>query len=168
MTTPDAVLRDYMDALLRDPAPTASVAPEPAGAAWQACTLGRLHVLLPGDALGAPVAARALDRAPAAWHLATIPIDGGDRRVAELARCIAPDLPAVAIDMLLPVNGTPWLLGVPGVPAAVSVADDAIAWRAQRASRPWLAGMTRDARCMVLDVHALIAQLPATPAATPP
>lgn len=153
----DAVLRGYFDALLQDPLPPVPAAvqppPEPA---WQACSLGGLQLLLPGDVVGPPIDAGEI--AGPAVNMAHVRVRNSERRVLDLARCIAPGLPNATTDTLLPVIGSCWLLAVPGRPVPAHVPRDAIVWRARRNSRPWLAGMSRDGRHAVLDVHALIAQ----------
>lgn len=154
----DTALRDYLDALLQESEP-----PRPETThgdpktIWQLCKLGRLQLLLPGDAVGAPINANDHAAASAVWHHAHVRIDAEDWRVLELARCITPGLPCAAADTLLPVTGDRWMLAVPGRPVPMHLPNVAIEWRTQRNSRPWLAGMNRDGRHMVLDVRALIA-----------
>lgn len=151
----DAAVRDYLDALLQEPAPQPAAA-EPE-TTWQSCRLGRLQLLLPADSVGAPIDAG--DAAHPVRHLAHVRIGADDWRVLDLAHCIAPNLAAAAADTLLPVVGSHWLLAVSGCPVTLQLPDDAIAWRANRQSRPWLAGMSRDGRHMALDVRVLVAQV---------
>lgn len=154
----DAAVRDYLDALLQESVPPALGAPQDAsGATWHLCKLGRLQLLLPTDAMDAPLDVHTVATMPDIWHLAHVRIGAERRRVAELASCIAPGAAAAAVDTLLPIVGSPWLLAVPGRPVPIQLSDVAIEWRAQRRSRPWLAGMSRESHHMVLDVHALIA-----------
>lgn len=157
----DAVLADYLDALLAAPSLPERAPAEDAGA-WQLCELGRLQLLLPNAALGAVIACAHLAEAPTAWHFARIHIDGKAWRVAELARCVAPGQAAAPVESLIPVTGCDWLLAVPGRPQALALPTDAIQWRPHRTSRAWLAGMSRDGRFMALDVHTLVAQATAT------
>lgn len=153
----DTVLRDYLDALLQDAAPAASKATQGDPApTWLACRMGRLQLLLPSASIGAPIATLDFET-PESWHRARIRIGKDDWQVAELGACIAPGFAVLPIDTLLPVTGSGWLLGVTGQPVRLSLDDDAIEWRTQRSSRPWLCGMSRDGRYMTLDVQALIA-----------
>ncbi|HET7266980.1 MAG TPA: hypothetical protein VFP92_10095 [Rhodanobacteraceae bacterium] len=155
----NAALRDYLDALLQEPAlQAAGAAQRDPQTLWQSCRLGHLQLLLPGNAVGTPIDASD-DTASTARHLAQIRIGTEDWRVLELARCIAPNLAGAATDTLLPVAGSRWLLAVSGRPVPMHLPNDAIEWRAQRSSRPWLAGMSRDGRHMALDVGALIAHV---------
>lgn len=161
----DAVLCEYLDALL-DPSPRLSVeATDIASPAWRLCTLGRLQLLLPDHALGAAIDCTSLAQAPTDWHLARVRIDETGWRVAELVRCIAPGMAAAPVETLIPVTGSGWMLGVPGRPQPLSMPADAIQWRPHRTSRAWLAGMSRDGRFMALDVHTLVAQAAETPGA---
>lgn len=153
-TVDNAVLRDYLDALLQDGTPAADLHDDPVPN-WQLCRLGRLQLLLPSGSVGAPIAAAGLT-APDTWHGAHVRIGMVDWQVVELGACIAPGLAAAPIDTLLPVIGSRWLLGVPGLPEPLILSDDAIEWRTQRSSRPWLSGMSRDGQYMALDVQALI------------
>lgn len=156
--TDDVALRGYLDALLQEPA-TGTPAPAAAGTIWQACRLGRLHLLLPGDSTGRPMGIGEVETTPPCWHLARIRAGMVDWRVLDLARSIAPRLACASVDALLPVTGTRWLLAVPAQPVPMRLSDDAIEWREQRSSRPWLTGMSRDGQYMTLDILALIAQV---------
>lgn len=154
-TVDDAALRDYLDALLQDAAPAAGLNEQPAPN-WQLCRLGRLQLLLPSDSIGAPIPTIGLTAAPGTWHQAHLSIERVNWRVADLCACIAPGLVAAPIETLLPVTGSDWLLGVAGHPEPMLLNEDAIEWRMQRSSRPWLSGMSRDRQYMALDVQALI------------
>jgi hypothetical protein len=156
----DAAMRDYLDALLQESAPPA---PEPtqddSATVWQMCKLGHLQLLLCGGALGAPIGIDQVATPPVAWHLAHVRIGSESWRVAELAPCIAPGLAGTPVDTLLPVTGIRWLLAVPGRPLPLHLPDAEIEWRTQRSSRPWLLGMSREGRHMLLDARALIADI---------
>ncbi|MBN8735189.1 MAG: hypothetical protein J0H27_02850 [Xanthomonadales bacterium] len=154
----DAVLCDYLDALLEPSPRLPATATDVATPAWRLCTLGRLQLLLPDHALGAAIACASLVQAPNGWHLARVRIDETEWHVAELVRCIAPGMAAVPVETLIPVTGSGWMLGVPGRPQPLSMPADTIQWRPHRTSRAWLAGMSRDGRFMALDVHTLVAQ----------
>lgn len=154
-TDQSAALQSYLDALLQPDAATVADTQRDPAPNWQVCRLGRLQLLLPAASLGTPIAARDVTR-PATWHHAHMHIGATDWQVAELGVCIAPNLAAAPVDTLLPVTASNWLLAVAGVPAPLALADDAIEWRAQRHSRPWLAGMTRDGQYMALDMRALV------------
>lgn len=158
------VLGDYLDALLQPVslphASTDDTAP------WCLCKLGRLQLLLPAHALDAAMPAAAVALPPTDWHLARVHIGDGEWRVLELARTIAPGIPAGGIETLIPVTGSGWALGVPGHPQPRVLSADAMQWRPHRNSRPWLADMSRDGQFMALDVHILVAQAAATPGAT--
>lgn len=154
----DVALRSYFDALLQEPAKPLAVQ-EGTGTTWQSCRLGRLQLLLPDVDTGMPMGTSQVGTVPTDWHLAHVRIGKNDWHVLDLARSIAPRLACPAVDTLLPVTGTHWLLALPGRPTPMSLPDDAVEWRTQRSSRPWLAGMSRDGQHMALDIHALIAHV---------
>lgn len=152
----DVALRGYFDALLQEPA-TPVAAQEDSETTWQFCQLGHLQLLLPDVDTGMPMGTSQVGTIPTDWHLAHIRIGKDDWHVLDLARSIAPRLACPAVDTLLPITDTHWLLALPGRPTPASLPDDAIEWRTQRSSRPWLAGMSRDGQHMALDIRALIA-----------
>lgn len=154
----DAVLCDYLEALLESSPQLAVAKTDVAGPAWRLCALGRLQLLLPDHALGAAIDCASLAQAPNDWHLARVRIDETEWRVAELVRCVAPGMAFAPVETLIPVTGSGWMLGVPGRAQPLSLPADAIQWRPHRTSRAWLAGMSRDGRFMALDVHTLVAQ----------
>src|SRR3546814_13390038 len=55
--------------------------------------------------------------------------------------------------------GGHWLLAVDALGEELALADEAVRWRENASSRPWLAGMASEPLCAVLDVVGLSGQL---------
>lgn len=94
-----------------------------------------------------------------AWRLGTLTRAGADEIVVDLARVIAPGLSFAPPGIGLRLAGRPWCLAVAEVGAVHEIDDANFALRAERSSRPWLAGMTRDTPRALLDPDALIGAL---------
>lgn len=95
-----------------------------------------------------------------AWLLGTVMRDGHVCHMVDLARVIAPqaDVHRSPGDAIYLVGGH-WLLAVDALGEELTLAKEAVRWRENASSRPWLAGMASEPLCAVLDVVGLSGQL---------
>jgi hypothetical protein len=158
---------DYLDDLLSDaPAPLPAPAAE-RDSSWPPSTSGYLICTAAGVVIAMPMnqVADILPASPA--HGDEVQADDGDTRrrvrVVDLARLLADDLHEPAADMLVVLHGWRWALACRSTEEETSrIASADIDWRvarAERRSRPWLGGMCKNGRRVVLDVTALLDML---------
>ncbi|WP_369927299.1 chemotaxis protein CheW [Xanthomonas sp. NCPPB 2632] len=81
---------------------------------------------------------------------------GGEARVADLAAILSPDMAGALASTLVLLGERGWALACIVVDEPVELHTDAIHWRHGATTRPWLAGMSQDPKCGVVDTIALI------------
>ncbi|WP_413625726.1 hypothetical protein [Luteibacter sp. Lutesp34] len=81
---------------------------------------------------------------------------GGDARVADLAAILSPDLSGSPVMTLVILRDRVWALACVVDEEPVELLPDAIQWRLGATTRPWLAGMSPEPKCGVVDTAALI------------
>jgi len=158
---------DYLDDLLSDvsmPSPVATTEEDeswpPRSSGYLMCTAANVLVAIPmsqvADILLAPPD-----------HGDELHADDGSTgrrvRVVDLSRILADDLHEPAANMLVVFSGWRWAVACRSTEEETSRITSAdIDWRvarSERASRPWLGGMYKSGRCVVLDVVALLDML---------
>lgn len=160
-------LQDYVDALLLDSGigsgtastPTASgdAADSPGGRRYRVCQIGPVRLALPQDALLEPVPLPPLlAYSGPDWYLGRHRHAGTEWHVIDLAFIVAPGVPHPLPDALLPLVQGHCALACTLEPEPLLLDNDAIRWRQGGSARPWLAGITEDHRCAVVDLQALI------------
>jgi hypothetical protein len=173
MAAPDAAVQDYLDALLSD-APghdyDESVGESPqdeaGGKRYRICRIASVRLALPADELIEPLPLPSLlAYAGNHWLLGRHRHAGREWQVVDLARIVAPGVPRPLPDHLLPLRRGHWALACTLEDETIQLADDAIRWRDARSNRPWLAGMTQENACAVVDLDALLAELATDPVA---
>lgn len=80
----------------------------------------------------------------------------GEARVADLAAILSPDLSGSAVMTLVILRDRTWALACVVDEEPVELLPDAIQWRLGATTRPWLAGMSLEPKCGVVDTTALI------------
>ncbi|MGE7138212.1 hypothetical protein ACQKIE_11340 [Luteibacter sp. NPDC031894] len=80
----------------------------------------------------------------------------GEARVADLAAILSPDLSGAPVMTLVILQGRNWALACVVDEEPVELSPDTIQWRRGAANRPWLAGMSPEPKCGVVDTTALI------------
>lgn len=93
------------------------------------------------------------------WFLGRYRLDGVHLHVFDLAHVTAPEIPRAQPAVMIPVRGRPWAIACTLEDAPLRLARSAVRWREPSPLRPWLAGMTADGTCAVLDVPALLSML---------
>lgn len=81
---------------------------------------------------------------------------GGEARVADLAAILSPDLSGSPVTTLVILRDRTWALACVVDEESVELLPDAIQWRLGATTRPWLAGMSPEPKCGVVDTTALI------------
>ncbi|MBB3225571.1 hypothetical protein FHW69_000161 [Luteibacter sp. Sphag1AF] len=81
---------------------------------------------------------------------------GGEPFVADLASVVAPGMPGAAPTTLLLFADRRWAVACTVQDEPVSFDPDAVQWRTNTTSRPWLAGMAKEPKCAVVNTAALI------------
>lgn len=179
MAAADAAVQDYLDALLSDapeahapamaepPAPASDPGPvaiDATGTRYRVCRIASVRLALPADALSDPMPLPSLlAYAGNHWLLGRHRHAGREWQVVDLARIVAPGVPRPLPDHLLPLRGGRWALACTLEDATLVLDDSAVRWREARSNRPWLAGMTHEDACAVVDLDALLAELAADP-----
>jgi len=80
----------------------------------------------------------------------------GEARVADLAAILSPDLSGAPTMTLVILRERTWALACVVDEEPVELLPEAIQWRRGAATRPWLAGMSPEPKCGVVDPTALI------------
>ncbi|TCV94176.1 hypothetical protein EC912_104374 [Luteibacter rhizovicinus] len=100
---------------------------------------------------------------PLAPTVATRPIclgrwrhPSGEARVADLAAVMSPDMAGSPATTLVLLSDRQWALACTVEDEPVVFGPDAIQWRTNATTRPWLAGMAKEPKCGVVDTAALI------------
>jgi hypothetical protein len=167
-------LQHYVDALLElmPAAGEASPLPETAAPAsgenglrrYRVCTIASIRLALPAEAVLEPVPLPPL-LAYSAPHgyLGRHRLGGTEWKVVDLASLAAPGVPHPLPDALLPLADQPWALACSIEPSWLELDADAVQWREGGGPRPWLAGMTREGACAIIDLETLAAMLQADP-----
>lgn len=158
---------DYLDDLLSD-VPSSSPAPAAEwDLSWPPSTSGYLICNAAGVVVAMPMN-QVADILPASsGHGDEVQVDDGETRrparVVDLARILADDLHEPAVDMLVVLHGWRWALACRSTEEETSrIASADIDWRVarpERRQRPWLGGMCKNGRRVVLDVVALLDML---------
>lgn len=93
------------------------------------------------------------------WFVGLLPTPAGNIKVLDTARWVMPeryvDELRERFKFVISIDGHDWGLAVDEVRESVFLQPDAVKWRAQRKSRPWLAGTVIEHMCALLDVDAL-------------
>jgi len=158
---------DYLDDLLNDaPMPLHATKAEeesawpPRSSGYLMCTAANVLVAIPmsqvADILLAPLG-----------HGDELHADDGNTgqrvRVLDLSRILADDLHEPAADMLVVLSGWRWAVACRSTEEETSrIVSTDVDWRVartERTRRPWLGGMYKSGRCVVLDVVALLDML---------
>ncbi|UPG86931.1 chemotaxis protein CheW [Luteibacter aegosomatis] len=80
----------------------------------------------------------------------------GEARVADLGAILSPDMAGASTSTLVILGNRAWALGCVVDDEPVELMTDAIQWRHGATSRPWLAGMSKEPKCGVVETAALI------------
>lgn len=80
----------------------------------------------------------------------------GEARVADLAAILSSDMAGATSSTLVLLGGRAWALACIVDDEPVELDATAIQWRTGATTRPWLAGMSQDPKCGVVDTTALI------------
>lgn len=80
----------------------------------------------------------------------------GEARVADLAAILSPDMAGALSSSLVLLSGRAWALACIVVDEPVALDAAAIQWRHGATTRPWLAGMSLEPKCGVVQTTALI------------
>lgn len=160
-------LQFYVDALL-EPAAADTDAIEVAPPApdttkrerYRVCRIASIRLALPAAAVAAPLPLPSLlAYSSPHGYLGRHRHAGNEWKVIDLAHLAAPGVPHPRPDMLLPLLEQPWALACCTEPDQLELASEDVQWRQGSGARPWLAGMTREGSCAVIDADALIAAL---------
>ncbi len=97
--------------------------------------------------------------AQAKWFMGLHKTPIGNVRVVNTTAFIMPEK-ASADDIngfkySVTLNGSGWALAVDSINQPISIDPDGIRWRANRAARPWMAGMLKEQMCVLLDIPVL-------------
>ncbi|QWT20596.1 hypothetical protein KPL74_00975 [Bacillus sp. NP157] len=80
----------------------------------------------------------------------------GEARVADLAAILSPDMAGAHAPTLVLLGDRRWALACEVTDEPVEIDMAGVQWRAGAATRPWLAGMSREPRCGVIGTAELI------------
>lgn len=80
----------------------------------------------------------------------------GEARVADLAAIISPDMAGALSSSVVLLGHRGWAIACIVVDEPVELDADAIQWRTGATTRPWLAGMSQEPKCGVVNTTALI------------
>ncbi|MGA7438267.1 MAG: hypothetical protein WBW32_09085 [Luteibacter sp.] len=83
----------------------------------------------------------------------------GEARVADLAAILSPDMAGAHAPTLVLLGDRRWALACEVTDEPVEIDSASVMWRDGAATRPWLAGMSKELRCGVIGTTALIAWL---------
>jgi hypothetical protein len=84
---------------------------------------------------------------------------GGEARVADMGAVLSPDMAGISVATLVILRDRAWAIACVIDDEPVELHADAIQWRQGATSRPWLAGMSKEPKCGVVDTAALISWL---------
>lgn len=88
-----------------------------------------------------------------AWCMGRASTSEGPRIVIDPLRLLAPDGTHSVACWLLATDG--FVLALPELPRVLMLDRDAVVWKTDRSTRPWLAGVAGRERCVVLDAPGL-------------
>lgn len=80
----------------------------------------------------------------------------GEARVADLAAILSPDMAGAHAPTLVLLGDRRWALACEVTDEPVEIDGASVLWRDGAATRPWLAGMSKEPRCGVIGTTALI------------
>ncbi|UPG88992.1 hypothetical protein L2Y96_16525 [Luteibacter aegosomaticola] len=83
----------------------------------------------------------------------------GEARVADLAAILSPEMAGAHAPTLVLLGDRRWALACEVTDEPVEIDPESVLWRDGAATRPWLAGMSKEPRCGVIGTAALIAWL---------
>lgn len=166
-------VQSYVDALLEPgTAGTARMPAEPRQAdgttRYRVAWISSVRLALPEAALETPLPLPPLLAYTAPdWFLGRHRHNGEQLHVFDLAHVTAPEVPRAQPELMIPVRGQPWAIACTLEDAPLTLARRSVDWRQPSKLRPWLAGMTRDGTCAVLDIAALLSMLERDPRFNP-
>ncbi len=168
--TPDVhdAVQCYLDALLTSEDATTPPAPgsatPDASRAYRICHISSVQLALPATSLGDPIPLPPLLAYSAAdWFLGRHHHDGMQLQVFDLARIVAPDVPRCQAETLIPVRSRQWAVACTLQPEVIRLTHEQVQWREPGGMRPWLSGMSRDGRCAIIDIPAMLDMLESDP-----
>ena len=158
---------DYLDDLLSDAPAALPAATAEEESAWPRLSSGYLMCTAANARVAMPMNQIADILLVPSGHSDAVHVDDGNGsrrvRVVELSRILDDDLREPAADMLVVLRGWRWALACCSTEEETScIANADVDWRvarSERRRRPWLGGMRKSGRCVVLDVVALLDML---------
>lgn len=94
------------------------------------------------------------------WFMGILRWNGRNIKVIDTARLIMPgqqkDSDDKRYQCVLMLEGTDWGLAIGKASESLTIAPQAVRWRSNLASRPWLLGTVAEQMCALLDVRAIL------------
>ncbi|MDT8428986.1 MAG: chemotaxis protein CheW [Pseudomonadales bacterium] len=94
------------------------------------------------------------------WFMGILRWNERSIKVIDTASLIMPkqrnDSDETHYECVLMLEGTDWGLAIDKATESLTIAPEAVRWRSNPASRPWLLGTVADQMCALLDVRAII------------
>lgn len=169
MAPADDALQYYVDALLDQGSPedmpeadAASPTSEQgsAGPRYRVCRIASIRLALPAESVLDPLPLPSLlAYSSPHGYLGRHRYAGSEWKVIDLASLVTPGVPHPLPDTLVPLAGQAWALACSVEPQCLEIDAAAVQWRHGGGARPWLAGMTREGGCAIVDPTALVAAL---------
>jgi purine-binding chemotaxis protein CheW len=99
------------------------------------------------------------------WFLGLLPVpDGRNIRVVDTAQLVMPERynpeTTALLKFAVGVHNSDWAFAAHAIEGSISLTTDAVKWRTQRTSRPWLAGTVISEMCALVDLDAFEQVLP--------